>query len=1363
MTADDSTGGQGTFHPFDVVSIDLPRYLKLADVPCDLDAEAVYNRLALVGGRKVPWTAEPERRTVGEVHRRLAHWANPAEPRSSVLFWAGHGFSNGQAAQLYVPGDDPGQPDSAIEPEVLAGHIRDECLRRRAPHWAMVVIQACGAGQIARRVWEYLERANATAGLVLVAAGPEQGEGYAGDFLAALRRVLSRPTSNDEEFPLEDFINQLTTEIEDSGGRVRRGRLSGRVGSFLPVRSIGPVSTPVDVYQDLRSALAGLPPDSDVGFVRPGLGVAVGEFGWYFSGRDTDRTTILTWLTATDHGLFVLTGDSGCGKSAILGNVLLHAHPQVRSALDRLGRVDADWPEAADLPTINGALPLTGATLMDAVQRLADAAGVASPTEAGTAERILDVLVERLRTRPVGALTVFADGLDEAAEPGLIAAALRQIAALSGVRIVLGTRPGPGLLDRLGCNEPHVTVVEVDRDGDAAAIEEYVVRRLTAADGPRAALEHNGHDTTSYEHDVAAVARRIAGRGWRQRTRPFLHARLVVREILSDPQLLVPAGRTRLRDLLRLDLDGLFDAALRRMSAATSPGARFVEPFLRALAHSRGLGLPRNEPLWTAAAQALTGAGDGLLTDVDLDEVLVIAGPYVLLDSADGHSVYRLAHNRFRSHLLRGASRTETARAELSITNALLRSARSPLHPYLRRHLSGHAAAAGVAGWAAVASRPDVIDWLDVAAMTADVMAKPNIIGDLPVAVLGTVVTSHLALAGTSADRTGLRRMGSARITGTWTAAQTIAESSAAAAAGRDLPRAAWLPVWARIRRDPPHLTLARQDRPVLALTGLHGLDNRPLLATGSDDGSVRLWHVGAGEVSTPGLPPSTGRVFDLAALAHPGGAALILARDGESVLVWNLDEHAPDVRLGIRSAEVRAVLGLQVPGLGPAVATGDVAGVVRLWNPKTGRTLGTAMTGHIGPVYAVVPVRAAGRTLLGTAGHDGTLRLWDPCNQRLVRRFADTHARPVRALAAANLGGGMTILISGDDGGVVRRWDIATGRPLGEPLEYRCRLSAIGTCGGPATGVLVVCGDERGRLHFWEPVSGSTWGHPVAAHDGAVLRLLTIASGAGFGDVGQPRTHLATAGEDGTVRIWQHAQLLAAAQQPQRPAGESEDSVRADSLQSIHSGGPAVLAALGPGEVVRHWDWSTGEPTTDVEAPDGTADDTSWVLPAPSGRTLRVTTEPGRTFIADPMSGAAKPVAVPGRTYAAALIIGPGDRVRVALAGHDGAVSIVRESGVSWTVERRLLGHTRRVTALAVLTVGDGQRLLISAGEDRTIRVWSSDDDISRHVIPLGARIRAMTASGDEAAIAADDGLVLIRLVPNWSMRGGKGWADHG
>jgi hypothetical protein len=59
-------------------------------------------------------------------------------------------------------------------------------------------------------------------------------------------------------------------------------------------------------------------------------------------------------------------------------------------------------------------------------------------------------------------------------------------------------------------------------------------------------------------------------------------------------------------------------------------------------------------------------------------------------------------------------------------------------------------------------------------------------------------------------------------------------------------------------------------------------------------------------------------------------------------------------------------------------LASGDVYGSVRLWDPATGAAVGQPLTGHPGGVLSVAAVRLAeGRTLLASGGSDGSVRLW--------------------------------------------------------------------------------------------------------------------------------------------------------------------------------------------------------------------------------------------------------------------------------------------------------------------------------------------------------------------------------------------------
>jgi len=124
-----------------------------------------------------------------------------------------------------------------------------------------------------------------------------------------------------------------------------------------------------------------------------------------------------------------------------------------------------------------------------------------------------------------------------------------------------------------------------------------------------------------------------------------------------------------------------------------------VRDLLRPLAYAEGAGLPRR--LWPGLAGALAGAA---YTDDDIAWLLVNAGSY-LVETLDerGRTVYRLYHRAFADLLALGRAAAEDQRA---IADCLLEHARAAGYhpawrwrdadPYVRSHLTAHAAAGGV-------------------------------------------------------------------------------------------------------------------------------------------------------------------------------------------------------------------------------------------------------------------------------------------------------------------------------------------------------------------------------------------------------------------------------------------------------------------------------------------------------------------------------------------------------------------------------------------------------------------------------------------------------------------------------------------
>lgn len=648
----DPAGGGGLF---DVVPVAIGEYEDHEPLPgVAAELAAVLDVLDQLGGVARPWDADraPD---LSAVNRRLATWANPPRPRSSALVWIGHGGSDGDRAWLAVHDTLNGSAGTGLGPATLAEHIADEWRRRAADEaaWALVVIHACGAGTFARLLGsDLLARHDDPRRLVVVAVG-DDGAAHLGRLSAALAATVGSYTDNDTEVHLRDLAGRLDAYLS-------------RVGRVLPfavhdaaplrLRHVLPaaITATIDVYAELRAFLSTLPDDQRGHFLPKAQGAEQGELAWYFVGRAGERRRIATWLREHGAGMLVVTGRAGSGKSALLGNILAYTNPDLRDLLIRAGHLDHIGP--GDRPpdqVFDAVVHLTGLTASDLVRRLAAAAGLGDPPATDSGQDV-PWLLEHLRRRP---FTVLVDALDEAQDPTVIAGSiLRGLAGLPRGRVVVGTRastlegpdqpdtPDENLLDALG-RAATTTILRVERD--PAAVARYVIRRLTAA-RDNAARDNAAAGRVDVEDaTITTVADLIAGAG-----RQFLFARLAVHEILARPDLLLPASRTTLTDLLRGDHRSLFAAAVARL-AAQAPAA---DPLLEALALARGRGMPRADRIWAIAATAL--AEDRFqVTEQDIDALLDAAAPYVMLDAEYGQSVYRLAHRTFQEHFL---SRADT-------------------------------------------------------------------------------------------------------------------------------------------------------------------------------------------------------------------------------------------------------------------------------------------------------------------------------------------------------------------------------------------------------------------------------------------------------------------------------------------------------------------------------------------------------------------------------------------------------------------------------------------------------------------------------------------------------------------------------
>ena len=1075
--------------------------------------------LAIWGGTLDPWECSPDERVVGEIDKRMNAWSEPEASRSSVLLWIGHGQSNGLTASLTVRTT----PDSNGElfPEAFAKHIEREHRGRTEPDWAIVIVEACGGARFVELVAAHLLNNRARDGVLLIGSGADRGRGYLGNFRRALERVQAAYSSNDTIITLTDLGGRIEDVLQSS--HVYIGGFRGRSPLVVRDPERPTVTTLVDWYPHVRRALDRVPAATLRELSHAGTPADLLEVGIHFTGRADERARIQTWLESQDNGVLTLTGMPGSGKSALLANLVLNATPGLRTVVDETPYLASRWPGAERLPRIDGAIPLTGMRIASVITRIAQLADVDLGDAIGFAQRS-DALVAQLLRRG-GELTLVADALDEAQDPREIATLLCRIGALPGVRVIVATRhvagQGLDLVSALRKANPGLVVVPLARD-------EHALLEFAAL-----TLQRFGPDVLV---DVRAAVIADGSTPW-----DFLRLKLVMNELLADLSLLTDAGATRRRELLALDRDALFETAFARISSVL-PQARAL---LKALANAAGRGLPRADRVWTTVATAHDP--DRPLTDADVHDVLAVAGPYIMLDAEDGRSVYRLAHRAFSQQLLP----EELAPAsQLRVLRRLVELARDTreLSPYLAHHLTGHAAAAGRAGWEELAASADVLDRLDMGALIADTWRFPE--AELPAAIRGVLRTSHLAARGGPEDRRGYRELGMVR---------------AGAEPGAAAPDAAWRVLEARLVTHPPHLTVEWPRRaPIRAMTAVEDGDSA-MLAAGDDRGRIATFFPQRGPaIELSGDQRSDREVLGLAAVADAHGRhVLVSVNDRKQARVWRLPPEGEPGRLNEFGCVIASCAAWG--DTAGRVAIGTMTGRITLWDVGTGERL-QRFVGHLGRIAGVVAMHGPTGRGLVSAGRDRSLRVWDPAHGAPVASETGWGA-PWGAVAWLPAAGR---IVAGDEAGRLTWWS-AVGLALEHTVwGHRGAVNALAVL--PAAGGAserVVSAGQDGLVRVWDAETGAAVGPDLSGHSDAVTCLAVLR-----GEHAQHR--IASGSRDATIRVWPAgAEPLPLGSPARRSAREPQPEwhlagARGTSVRVWVDGAGSVVCREGEGRSVR-------------------------------------------------------------------------------------------------------------------------------------------------------------------------------------------------
>jgi WD40 repeat protein len=1241
-----------------------------------------------------------------DIEKTLDEWfAHVADGSCVIFFWTGHGHSDGGKHYLVCRNSPKGgiSPFNALDTGAI-GPVIANCKAEKI----LVVLDTCysglGAGEMVDSLGKVLATRTQVVGqqraFAIIASAHPLEEAKEGILSSALRTALLEPNippdkrrwTDHDQFINSSFLSKASRLLMSDDVSSPQYMAHGDDQDFIPnPRYQG--GLPAENVEERLWRLSRA--DAAEHFELAARGIEVGESGWFFSGRKRLLGALVDWLNTAEHGVRIVTGPPGAGKSAVMGRLATLSDAQYRQEAIDAGVVKEGEDVIPPVGSIDVAVHAKGKTLDDCARALGKGLGIETDQDVSVDLERLVADISNLDRK----ITLMADALDEAAggQGAVIATGLIvPLGSLPRVRVLVGTR----------------------RSLDGAVIPEGEDRhgRLHAAFGADAIID-DLEDEPETQDDIAAYVRLRLGTSAKHRGDApeslayvadrvavqaqgiFLYARIVSRTLQDRDQLVGDLPATAL-EAFEQDLSTRFEGEERR-----------VDDLLGALAWGEGKGLTRR--VWPLIANTLAGR-ERPYDDDDIAWVLGHAGWHIIEAGEDGQTVYRLAHQALADHYHDKADETETqGRIVDELHKGINGAGWLDCDKYLWRHLADHAAKSGRLD--ALIRDPGYLAVADPARLVVALRCVKSRDGRRFADIYDRVVDR---LIGQSV----IDRMPHIHLT-------ALIEDPDIAPILEPPVQTRWRCRWARVKPSTPHRVIGRHNATVNSVA-FALIDGVPVVVSGGGDGIIRRWDARTGRPIGEPLEAHKDSVKSVAIGVIDGEPAIVSVGAEGTIRRWDARTGRPiDEPLGEWHARGANSVAFGVIDGKPVIVSGSRWRIICRWDARTGRTMDNGrdlIERSWIPAKSVAFGMVDGVAVIVSGSRDGTVRRWDARTCRPIGKPLTAGRRAPVSSVAFGMIDGAPVIVSGGEDSAFRRWDARTGRPIGEPLKGHGSLVdsvAFGVIDGKP---VIVSGSRDGIVRSWDARAGQPIGTPLAGHEDWVTAVA-------FGVIDSAPI-IVSGSRDGTVRGWDA--------RASRPVGEPLEAHK-DSVKSVACGvvdGASVIVSGSADKTVRRWNARTGLPigaaleghgdwVTSVAF--GVIDGAPVIVSGSWDDTIRRwDARTGQQF-GDPRKVHRKSLA--------SIAFGVIDGKPVIVSGGNDKAIRRWDARTGRSVGEPLTGHRNRVNSVGCGVI-DGAPVIISGSADKTIRRWDA-----RTGLPIGEPLKGHGNWVASVAFGAIDGKPVI------------------